>query len=351
MTKEGKGSEQLPEAICIAGPGSKVAKDLQVLVKKVAGQPEVLLIGETLEGKDIHGMMDTFVKDLFTTNCFPIHPGDSLKEPLAATTCNIGGTPCQLIFFLCRASCLQGKQKELRRVIKEVKKFVEKSPCALVGVVMDPKTSEAEAARDQLLRMLRGAFPKGSAQKQSKAGKAAEEVKNGPMELEDVEVEAEIYTPGHPRGNLAIVKAACRASEALIKSKGMPEEAHNAEVTKDSLTITDSEFFGVSAVLQNKINSMAPLCVCVMYFTILHWENHLLSVSSAPFKKSQMGLLPCVLPACSYGIGNYFALAFKITRAKLNCILTLGPLHMLRSTGFFSVHTFFVINLGQENKL
>ncbi|XP_053222837.1 uncharacterized protein C2orf72 homolog isoform X2 [Podarcis raffonei] len=240
MTKEGKGSEQLPEAICIAGPGSKVAKDLQVLVKKVAGQPEVLLIGETLEGKDIHGMMDTFVKDLFTTNCFPIHPGDSLKEPLAATTCNIGGTPCQLIFFLCRASCLQGKQKELRRVIKEVKKFVEKSPCALVGVVMDPKTSEAEAARDQLLRMLRGAFPKGSAQKQSKAGKAAEEVKNGPMELEDVEVEAEIYTPGHPRGNLAIVKAACRASEALIKSKGMPEEAHNAEVTKDSLTITGS---------------------------------------------------------------------------------------------------------------
>uniref|UniRef100_A0A670JNX9 C2orf72-like C-terminal domain-containing protein n=1 Tax=Podarcis muralis TaxID=64176 RepID=A0A670JNX9_PODMU len=200
MTKEGKGSEQLPEAICIAGPGSKVAKDLQVLVKKVAGQPEVLLIGETLEGKDIHGMMDTFVKDLFTTNCFPIHPGDSLKEPLAATTCNIGGTPCQLIFFLCRASCLQGKQKELRRVIKEVKKFVEKSPCALVGIVMDPKTSEAEAARDQLLRMLRGAFPKGSAQKQ---------------------MEAEIYTPGHPRGNLAIVKAACRASEALIKSKGV----------------------------------------------------------------------------------------------------------------------------------
>ncbi|KAJ7308953.1 hypothetical protein JRQ81_008233 [Phrynocephalus forsythii] len=236
MSQEGQASAEkapasphpTPPALCVPVPREKVLQDFQVLVQKVGGRPEVLLIGETLEGQGIHGLMASFVKDLFSAPCQPVHPGDILKEPLP-TPCSVGGRECQLVFFLCRASCLKGKQGELQKVLAEVKRFVQKSPCALVGILMEPKKGEAEAARAQLLRLLRGVFPKPPGQRRAKQTPNARTTKGGSdkpgsLELEDIEVEAEIYVPGQPRGNLAIMKAACRASEALAKSRGVSEE-------------------------------------------------------------------------------------------------------------------------------
>ncbi|XP_063147185.1 uncharacterized protein C2orf72-like [Candoia aspera] len=237
MTKEGQGSEQLPAPVCIPGPGEKILQDFQILVQKVGGRPEVLLIGETLEGKDIHKMMASFVKDLFSAPSHPVHPAEALKEP--CSTCPFSGKQCQLIFFLCRASCIKGKETELRKVLKEVKKYVQKSPCALVGVIMEPKKGEAEEARVQLLRLLRGIFPKASSQKRGKQpATKGDQDQAGPMKLEEIEVEAEVYVPGYPRGNLAIMKAACRASEAL--SRGLPDE-----VSKDPLPVAGSSWMAI----------------------------------------------------------------------------------------------------------
>ncbi|KAF7237024.1 hypothetical protein EYD10_16250 [Varanus komodoensis] len=209
----GPGPEEPPRAVCIPGPGEKIVQDFQMLVQKVGGRPEVLLVGETLEGKDIHGMMASFVKDLFSATCHPVQPGEALKAPCSAA-CSVGGRPCQLIFFLCRASSVKGKQRELCQVLKEVKQLVQKAPCALVGIIMEPTKGEAEAARAQLLRLLRNVFPKAPKQSELAAG-SGHQGKEGPVELEEVQVEAEVYIPGHPRGNLAIMKAACRASGAL----------------------------------------------------------------------------------------------------------------------------------------
>ncbi|XP_042298172.1 uncharacterized protein C2orf72 homolog isoform X2 [Sceloporus undulatus] len=220
-TKQGPAPKEPPSppsapVVCMPGPGEKVAHDFQMLVQKVGGRPEVLLIGETLEGQDIHSMMAAFVQDLFSAPCHPVPPGEALKEP-CGVPCTLGGKRCQLIFFLCRASCLKGKQNELQRVLKEVKKVVQRHPCALVGVIMEPTQGEAEAARAQLLRVLRGVFPKGQGAHKKGQKDTAE---TGTLELEDIEVEAEVYVPGQPRGKLAIMKAACRASEALAQSRG-----------------------------------------------------------------------------------------------------------------------------------
>ncbi|XP_062815316.1 uncharacterized protein C2orf72 homolog isoform X2 [Anolis carolinensis] len=209
---EGEAPAGSAPALCIPGPGDKVAHDFQILVQKVGGRPEVLLIGEALGGQDIHGAMSSFVEDLFAAQCQPVHPGEAFLEG-ACAPCDIAGRRCQLIFFLCRAECLKRKQAELRKVLQQVKEFVRRSPCALVGVILEPTKGEALTARAQLLQLLRGVFPKSP-----KGTRKAQEA--GGEELEDIEVEAEIYIPGQPRGKLAIMKAACRASDAL--DKGSP---------------------------------------------------------------------------------------------------------------------------------
>ncbi|XP_048374571.1 uncharacterized protein LOC125445529 [Sphaerodactylus townsendi] len=212
MSKEGQGPGQPPKTPC---PGEKVQQDLQVLMQKVGGKPEVLLIGETLGGKDIHSLMGSFVKDLFSTTCHPISPTDVLKSQCNAL-CPSGAKPQQLVFFLCRASCVKGKQAELQKILKEVKQFVQKAPCALVGIIMEPEPGEAAEARGQLEKLMRGIFPKAP---QKKARQTIRKEDQG-KELEEVQVEVEIYVPGQPKGKLAVMKAVCRASEALSKCGG-----------------------------------------------------------------------------------------------------------------------------------
>ncbi|XP_054857786.1 uncharacterized protein LOC129344897 [Eublepharis macularius] len=214
MSKEGQGPGQPPSTPC---PGEKALQDFQVLAQKIGGRPEVLLIGETVGGKDIHALMGTFVKDLFATTCHSVAPGEVLKNHCNAL-CPPGIKPCQLIFFLCRASSMKGKQAELRKVLKDVKQFVQKAPCALVGIVMEPQKGEEVQARCQLEKLIRGVFPKVPHKRGRQPVSKGDQGKA--LELEDVEVEVEIYIPGHPHGKLAIMKAACRASEALSKCGG-----------------------------------------------------------------------------------------------------------------------------------
>lgn len=215
MSKEGQGSRPPPETPCSVCTGEKIFQDFHVLVQKVGGRPEVLLIGETLEGRDIQALMGSFVKDLFSSTCHPVHPGDLLKEPSSAL-CALGGKPCKLIFFLCRASCMKSRQAELRKVLKEVKRFVQKSPCALVGVIMEPKKGEEAEARGQLESLLHSVFPKPQICKRGKQAVS----KADPAQTAEVEVEVEIYVPGQPHGKMAVMRAACRASEALAKPAG-----------------------------------------------------------------------------------------------------------------------------------
>nr|XP_056721553.1 uncharacterized protein C2orf72-like [Euleptes europaea] len=215
MSKKGQGPGQPPKTPC---PAEKAHQDFQVLMQKIGGRPEVLLIGETVGGKDIHGLMGSFVKDLFSTTGHPIPPGEVLKDQRNALFPAGGSKSCQLIFFLCRASCVKGKQAELQKILKEVKQIVRKAPCALVGIVMEPQNGEEAEARCQLEKLMRGVFPKLPQKRGQKTVNKGDMGKE--LELEDVEVEVEIYVPGQPTGKLAVMKAACRASEALSKCGG-----------------------------------------------------------------------------------------------------------------------------------
>ncbi|XP_077167463.1 uncharacterized protein C2orf72 homolog isoform X2 [Paroedura picta] len=214
MSKKRQGPGQPPDPPC---PGEKVLQDFQVLAQKIGGHPEVLLIGETVGGKDIHTLMGTFVKDLFSANCQALPPGEILKDQRNAL-CPPGVKPCRLIFFLCRASSVAGKQEELQKVLKDVKQLVQKAPCALVGIVTEPQKGEEAKARGQLEKLMRSVFPK--APKKRGRQTVSKGAIGKDLELEDVEVEVEIYFPGQPKGKMAIMKAACRASEALSKCGG-----------------------------------------------------------------------------------------------------------------------------------
>ncbi|KAL8198701.1 UNVERIFIED_CONTAM: hypothetical protein K2H54_021117 [Gekko kuhli] len=226
MSKKGQGPGQPPNTPC---PGEKALQDFQVLAQKIGGRPEVLLIGETVGGKDIHALMGSFAKDLFPSTYQPIPAGEILQDQCNAL-CPLGGKPCRLIFFLCRASSVTGKQAELEKVLKDMKQIVQKAPCALVGIVMEPQKGEEAKARCQLERMMRGVFPKlpkkGGRQIVGKGEQGKE------LELQDVQVEVEIYFPGQPTGKLAIMRAACRASEAMSKCGGAADTGRAIEQGK-----------------------------------------------------------------------------------------------------------------------
>uniref|UniRef100_A0A7M4EG32 C2orf72-like C-terminal domain-containing protein n=1 Tax=Crocodylus porosus TaxID=8502 RepID=A0A7M4EG32_CROPO len=203
--------------------------DFQVLVEKVGGKPDVLLIGEALTGDDTRALMKAFVQELFPDALKPSNSLDkAMTQMLPGAEPGFSKSQSQLIFFLCRASCLQNKQAEIQEVLKEVKKYTCKAPAALVGIVMQPKKNEEAQARKLMETLLWGVFPR-----------------------QPLQVEVEIFIPGQPRGKLAIMKAACRAAEALkrtgVKQDGpcidlcqikapVKKQLFNAEVAKSAGT-------------------------------------------------------------------------------------------------------------------
>ncbi|XP_059573235.1 uncharacterized protein C2orf72 homolog [Alligator mississippiensis] len=203
--------------LAVLEPGEKILKDFQVLVEKVGGKPDVLLIGEALTGDDTRALMKAFVQELFPDS---LKPSKSLDMTVTQTLPGIepgsSKSQSQLVFFLCRASCLQNKQSEIQEVLKEVKKYTCKAPAALVGIVMQPKKNEEAQARKLMETLLRGVFPRQPRNRRRQSSKQGQEKE---IELEEVQVEVEIFVPGQPRGKLAIMKAACRAAEALKQTE------------------------------------------------------------------------------------------------------------------------------------
>uniref|UniRef100_A0A8C4YAV3 Uncharacterized protein n=1 Tax=Gopherus evgoodei TaxID=1825980 RepID=A0A8C4YAV3_9SAUR len=164
--------------------------DFQVLIEKVGGKPEVLLVGESQEGKDTRALLAAFVQELFPDACKPgISPAMAVTQTQPGAKPGASNSRSQLIFFLCRASSLRGKQAEIQKILKEVKKFSRRAPAALVGVIVQPKKEEETEARKLMESVLQGAFPR------------------QPLE---------VFIPGRPRGKLAIMKAACRATLDLV---------------------------------------------------------------------------------------------------------------------------------------
>ncbi|XP_019401964.1 PREDICTED: uncharacterized protein C2orf72 homolog [Crocodylus porosus] len=197
-------------------PGEKILKDFQVLVEKVGGKPDVLLIGEALTGDDTRALMKAFVQELFPDALKPSNSLDkAMTQMLPGAEPGFSKSQSQLIFFLCRASCLQNKQAEIQEVLKEVKKYTCKAPAALVGIVMQPKKNEEAQARKLMETLLWGVFPRQPCNRRRQGSKQGQEKE---IELEEVQVEVEIFIPGQPRGKLAIMKAACRAAEALKRT-------------------------------------------------------------------------------------------------------------------------------------
>uniref|UniRef100_A0A8C0INW0 C2orf72-like C-terminal domain-containing protein n=1 Tax=Chelonoidis abingdonii TaxID=106734 RepID=A0A8C0INW0_CHEAB len=174
-----------------------------VLIEKVGGKPEVLLVGESQEGKDTRALMAAFVQELFPDACKPgISPAMAVTQTQPGAKLGASNSRSQLIFFLCRASSLRGKQAEIQKILKEVKKFSRRAPAALVGVIVQPKKEEETEARKLMESVLQGAFPR--------------------------QPQVEVFIPGRPRGKLAIMKAACRASEAL-------QQRTSADVKQDGM--------------------------------------------------------------------------------------------------------------------
>ncbi|CAM2103883.1 unnamed protein product [Caretta caretta] len=213
---------QMSENPPAAATGEQILKDFQVLIEKVGGKPEVLLVGESQEGKDTRALMAAFVQELFPDACKPgVSPAMAAAQTQSEAKPGASNSQSQLIFFLCRAASLRGKQAEIQKILKEVKKFSRRAPAALVGVIVQPKKEEETEARKLMESVLQGAFPR-QPHKRDKRGRKRGQA----LELEEVQVEVEVFVPGRPRGKLAIMKAACRASEAL-------QQRTSADVKRD----------------------------------------------------------------------------------------------------------------------
>ncbi|CAM5165354.1 unnamed protein product, partial [Eretmochelys imbricata] len=215
---------QMSENPPAAATGEQILKDFQVLIEKVGGKPEVLLVGESQEGKDTRALMAAFVQELFPDACKPgVSPAMAAAQTQSEAKPGASNSQSQLIFFLCRAASLRGKQAEIQKILKEVKKFSRRAPAALVGVIVQPKEEEETEARKLMESVLQGAFPR-QPHKRDKRGRKRGQA----LELEEVQVEVEVFVPGRPRGKLAIMKAACRASEAL-------QQRTSADVKRDGM--------------------------------------------------------------------------------------------------------------------
>ncbi|XP_043355654.1 uncharacterized protein C2orf72-like [Dermochelys coriacea] len=217
---------QMSETPPAATTGEQILKDFQVLIEKVGGKPEVLLVGESQEGKDTRALMTAFVQELFPDACKPgISPAIAVTQTQSEAKPDANNSRSQLIFFLCRASSLQGKQAEILKILKEVKKFSRRAPAALVGVIVQPKKEEETEARKLMESVLQDAFPRQPHKRDKRGRKRGQALK---LEEVQVEVEVEVFIPGWPRGKLAIMKAACRASEAL-------QQHTSADVERDGM--------------------------------------------------------------------------------------------------------------------
>uniref|UniRef100_A0A8C3S252 C2orf72-like C-terminal domain-containing protein n=1 Tax=Chelydra serpentina TaxID=8475 RepID=A0A8C3S252_CHESE len=173
--------QEQPGPAGAAEPGASPDGEFQAVVQRTQ---VLLLAGETWEPDRAQAALSSFAHEVLPA----ARRSASLSRPPSAPPAG------QLIFFLCRAPSLRGRAERLREVLRGVREQSRGAPAALVGVIVQPRPEEEAEARRRLEELLVEAF-------QPPGPGAAPQV--------------EVFVPGRPRGKLAIMKAACRASEAL----------------------------------------------------------------------------------------------------------------------------------------
>nr|XP_042699856.1 uncharacterized protein C2orf72 homolog isoform X2 [Chrysemys picta bellii] len=236
------------------GPGEQALQEFQTLVELVGGKPEVLLVGEVLEGGETRALLGAFAQELFgeqpggpagsegTPGERPgdqagsegtpgERPGDQAgsegkpgerpggpvgsagKPPPQVRVClGPGGAGREirspLIFLLCRAGSLQPRRARarLREIARDLRSRLPRGPpAALVGVIVQPGPGEEEEAAALLEALLGEVF------QEHRAG------------LQDT-VQAAAYSPGRLDGTLEVRRAACRALRAALQHRAGGEE-------------------------------------------------------------------------------------------------------------------------------
>uniref|UniRef100_A0A8C3HVP1 C2orf72-like C-terminal domain-containing protein n=1 Tax=Chrysemys picta bellii TaxID=8478 RepID=A0A8C3HVP1_CHRPI len=204
------------------GPGEQALQEFQTLVELVGGKPEVLLVGEVLEGGETRALLGAFAQELFGEQ--PGGPAGSEGTPGERPGDQAGseGTPGErpgdqvrvclgpggagreirspLIFLLCRAGSLQPRRARarLREIARDLRSRLPRGPpAALVGVIVQPGPGEEEEAAALLEALLGEVF------QEHRAG------------LQDT-VQAAAYSPGRLDGTLEVRRAACRALRAAL---------------------------------------------------------------------------------------------------------------------------------------
>ncbi|XP_067417217.1 uncharacterized protein C2orf72 homolog [Emydura macquarii macquarii] len=204
------------------GPGEQALAEFRALVELAGGKPEVLLVGEVLEGEQTPALLGGFARELFGEQ-----PGEAAGEPAAAVP--PGGKPApqvrvcldpggagrairgRLLFLLCRPASLRPPRgrARLREIARDLRSRLPRAPpAALVGVMVQPGPGPAAAEQEQraalealLCESFHGARP-------------------GLQEA----VQAAAYSPGRPEGPLEVRRAACRALRAALKHRPGGEE-------------------------------------------------------------------------------------------------------------------------------
>ncbi|XP_029766982.1 uncharacterized protein C2orf72 homolog [Terrapene carolina triunguis] len=199
------------------GPGEQALQEFQALVELVGGKPEVLLVGEVLEGGETRALLGAFAQELFGEQPGDPQPGGPAggggKPPPQVRVClGPGGAGREirspLIFLLCRAGSLQPRRARarLREIARDLRSRLPRGPpAALVGVIVQPGPGE-EAAAAALLETL--------------LGEVFQEHRAG---LQDT-VQAAAYSPGRLDGTLEVRRAACRALRAALQHRAGGEE-------------------------------------------------------------------------------------------------------------------------------
>ncbi|XP_074860721.1 uncharacterized protein C2orf72 homolog [Carettochelys insculpta] len=204
-----------------APPEEQALREFQALVELVGGKPEVLLVGEVLEGGETRALLGAFAQELFGEQpCSGATPGAepgeqpcSGAQPAPRVRVYLG--PCSrgreirspLVFLLCPAGCLRPRRARarLREIARDLRSRLPRAPPpALVGVIVQPGPGEEAAARPLLEALLREVF-------QGRRQGAAP-----PGGLQDT-VQAAAYSPGRPDGPLEVRAAACRALRAALQ--------------------------------------------------------------------------------------------------------------------------------------
>ncbi|XP_028928462.1 uncharacterized protein LOC103165941 isoform X3 [Ornithorhynchus anatinus] len=189
-----------------APEAQQVLQEFQCLVNDIGGEEQVQLVGEIVEKEQCQKLLGDFARELFPK----LHEVCDNKPgaPPAPVRDLDPSNYTQLIFFVCRASVLRAQRRRLRKLLYDLRQGRKNAPTALIAVIVYPASPQEAKESQQLMQtLLRTIFL------EKPLAPAPDLGKN--MELDSIKVEVEVFIPGKKHGTLHIMKAACRANQAL----------------------------------------------------------------------------------------------------------------------------------------